>query len=157
MDILDKDHQAHRIGAGCNNIELQNVCKETVGRENYRCNNGAGNENFANEALVENRLFRIARTLFEDAFFGLFEGHSEVLDTISHDVEPEELHCHEWHWHVSSNRKAEEGELYVSKVFVDEGVTMKRMRPAPQGRGYRIRKRSNHVTLFVDTKTNDEK
>ena len=29
---------------------------------------------------------------------------------------------------------------------------MKRMRPAPQGRGYRIRKRSNHVTLFVDTK-----
>ena len=38
---------------------------------------------------------------------------------------------------------------------------MKRMRPAPQGRGYRIRKRSNHVTLhvtlFVDAKTNDEK
>ena len=43
----------------------------------------------------------------------------------------------------------------VSRVFVDEGVTMKRMRPAPQGRGYRIRKRSNHVTLFVDAKTND--
>ena len=35
-------------------------------------------------------------------------------------------------------------------------VTMKRMRPAPQGRGYRIRKRSNHVTLFVDAKTNDK-
>ena len=51
----------------------------------------------------------------------------------------------------------EDGELYISKVFVDEGVTMKRMRPAPQGRGYRIRKRSNHVTLFVDAKTNDEK
>ena len=31
---------------------------------------------------------------------------------------------------------------------------LKRMRPAPQGRGYRIRKRSNHVTLFVDTKNN---
>ena len=55
------------------------------------------------------------------------------------------------------SRKAEDGELYISKVFVDEGVTMKRMRPAPQGRGYRIRKRSNHVTLFVDAKTNDEK
>ena len=55
------------------------------------------------------------------------------------------------------DRKADEGELYISKVFVDEGVTMKRMRPAPQGRGYRIRKRSNHVTLFVDAKTNDEK
>ena len=57
----------------------------------------------------------------------------------------------------SAIAKAEDGELYISKVFVDEGVTMKRMRPAPQGRGYRIRKRSNHITLFVDAKTNDEK
>ena len=60
-------------------------------------------------------------------------------------------------WEAKNERNAEEGELFVTKVFVDEGVTMKRMRPAPQGRGYRIRKRSNHVTLFVDTKTNDEK
>ena len=58
-------------------------------------------------------------------------------------------------WEAKNDRKAEDGELYLSRVFVDEGVTMKRMRPAPQGRGYRIRKRSNHVTLFVDTKTND--
>ena len=60
-------------------------------------------------------------------------------------------------WEAKNERKAEDGELIVSRVFVDEGVTMKRMRPAPQGRGYRIRKRSNHLTLFVDTKTNDEK
>ena len=60
-------------------------------------------------------------------------------------------------WEVKNDRKAEDGELYISKVFVDEGVTLKRMRPAPQGRGYRIRKRSNHVTLFVDTKTNEDK
>ena len=60
-------------------------------------------------------------------------------------------------WETKNDRKAEDGELYISKIFVDEGVTMKRMRPAPQGRGYRIRKRSNHVTLFVDAKTNDEK
>ena len=60
-------------------------------------------------------------------------------------------------WEAKNDRKAEDGELYVSRVFVDEGVTMKRMRPAPQGRGYRIRKRSNHVTLFVDAKTNDVK
>lgn len=60
-------------------------------------------------------------------------------------------------WEAKNERKADEGELYVSKAFVDEGVTMKRMRPAPQGRGYRIRKCSNHVTLFVDAKTNDEK
>lgn len=55
-------------------------------------------------------------------------------------------------WENKNDRKAEDGELYISKIFVDGGVTMKRMRPAPQGRGYRIRKRSNHVTLFVDSK-----
>ena len=60
-------------------------------------------------------------------------------------------------WEVKNDRKADDGELYVSRVFVDEGVTWKRMRPAPQGRGYRIRKRSNHVTLFVDSKNNEEK
>ena len=59
-------------------------------------------------------------------------------------------------WEAKNDRKAEAGELFITRIFVDEGVTMKRMRPAPQGRGYRIRKRSNHVTLFVDTKTNDE-
>ena len=55
-------------------------------------------------------------------------------------------------WEQKNDRKAEDGELYVTRVFVDGGATLKRMRPAPQGRGYRIRKRSNHVTLFVDTK-----
>jgi large subunit ribosomal protein L22 len=55
-------------------------------------------------------------------------------------------------WEQKNERKAEDGELYITKIFVDEGPTLKRMRPAPQGRGYRIRKRSNHVTLFVDTK-----
>ena len=55
-------------------------------------------------------------------------------------------------WEQKNERKAEAGELFVTKVFVDEGVTLKRLRPAPQGRGYRIRKRSNHVSLFVDTK-----
>ncbi len=58
-------------------------------------------------------------------------------------------------WEQKNERKAEDGELFVTKVYVDGGATLKRMRPAPQGRGYRIRKRSNHVTLFVGTKTND--
>ena len=58
-------------------------------------------------------------------------------------------------WEQKNERKAEDGELYITQIFVDEGVTLKRMRPAPQGRGYRIRKRSNHVTIFVDTKAND--
>lgn len=56
-------------------------------------------------------------------------------------------------WEQKTEQKAEQGNLYVSKVFVDCGRTLKRLRPAPQGRGYRIRKRSNHVTIFVDTKT----
>lgn len=60
-------------------------------------------------------------------------------------------------WEQKNERKAENGELYISRIFVDEGATLKRMRPAPQGRGYRIRKRSNHVTVFVDAKTNEEK
>jgi large subunit ribosomal protein L22 len=59
-------------------------------------------------------------------------------------------------WEAKNDRKAEDNELIVSRVFVDEGTTLKRMRPDAKGRGYRIRKRSNHVTLFVDSK-NDEK
>jgi large subunit ribosomal protein L22 len=60
-------------------------------------------------------------------------------------------------WEQKNDRKAENGELYISKIFVDEGATLKRMRPAPQGRGYRIRKRSNHITIFVDAKSKEEK
>ena len=66
--------------------------------------------------------------------------------------------CMEFPWKMwFKERKADDNELYISKIFVDEGVTMKRMRPAPQGRGYRIRKRSNHVTLFVESKDNTSK
>lgn len=45
-----------------------------------------------------------------------------------------------------------EANLYVKTIFVDEGRTIKRMLPAPQGRAYRVRKRSNHVTIIVDSK-----
>lgn len=58
-------------------------------------------------------------------------------------------------WEQKNGRKAEEGELFITTLTVDGGSTLKRMRPAPQGRGYRIRKRSNHITLNVGTKTND--
>ena len=54
-------------------------------------------------------------------------------------------------WEAKNERKAESGELYVSIINVDGGAMLKRMRTAPQGRGYRIRKRSNHVTILVDT------
>lgn len=59
-------------------------------------------------------------------------------------------------WEQKNERKAEAGELFVKTVFVDCAPMLKRLRPAPQGRGYRIRKRSNHVTLFVDTINNDK-
>lgn len=52
----------------------------------------------------------------------------------------------------NEGQRAEANELYVTKVFVDGGRMLKRISPAPQGRAYRIRKRSNHVTLVVDTK-----
>ncbi len=48
--------------------------------------------------------------------------------------------------------RLEESELYVSQIMVDSGRILKRLRPAPQGRAHRIRKRSNHVTLHVDRK-----
>ena len=59
-------------------------------------------------------------------------------------------------WEQKNESKADDVKLYISKIFVDEGATLKRMRPAPQGRGYRIRKRSNHVTVFVDAKNEEE-
>ncbi len=46
--------------------------------------------------------------------------------------------------------KLEEADLFVKDVFVDGGRMLKRLRPAPQGRAHRVRKRSNHVTLVVD-------
>jgi large subunit ribosomal protein L22 len=48
------------------------------------------------------------------------------------------------------NEGGDEGQLIIKTVFVDGARTLKRMRPAPQGRGYRVRKRSNHVTVIVD-------
>jgi large subunit ribosomal protein L22 len=48
------------------------------------------------------------------------------------------------------NEGADEASLVVKTIFVDGARVIKRMRPAPQGRGYRVRKRSNHVTVIVD-------
>lgn len=46
----------------------------------------------------------------------------------------------------------EEANLVVKEIFVDSARQLKRLRPAPQGRGHRIRKRSNHVTIILDSK-----
>ncbi|MDE6397053.1 MAG: 50S ribosomal protein L22 [Muribaculaceae bacterium] len=60
-------------------------------------------------------------------------------------------------WEAKNEKKAESGELYISTIYVNCAPMLKRMRPAPQGRGYRIRKRANHVTLIVDTIDNAKK
>ena len=61
-------------------------------------------------------------------------------------------------WETKTGKKADQETLYVSNIMVDGGMMLKRLLPAPQGRGYRVRKRSNHIIVFVDTKnTNAEK
>lgn len=54
-------------------------------------------------------------------------------------------------WEEKNERKAESGELFIKTIYVNCAPMLKRLRPAPQGRGYRIRKRANHVTVVVDT------
>ena len=51
----------------------------------------------------------------------------------------------------NEDTRLEDANLFIKEIFVDEGKMLKRLRPAPQGRGHRIRKRSNHVTLVVDS------
>jgi large subunit ribosomal protein L22 len=59
-------------------------------------------------------------------------------------------------WEQKNERKAETGELYIKTISVDGGSMLKRLRPRAQGRGSRIRKRSNHVTLVVDILNSDK-
>ena len=63
-------------------------------------------------------------------------------------------------WEAKNQDKAKElenGNVYVKTIMVDEGRTLKRIRPCPQGRAGRIRKRSNHVTIILDVKPQEEK
>jgi len=56
-------------------------------------------------------------------------------------------------WQTKNDgKRIEDANLFVKEVFVDGGRILKRLHPAPQGRAYRIRKRSNHVTLVLDSK-----
>lgn len=56
----------------------------------------------------------------------------------------------------NADASIEEAGLYVKEIRVDGGMMLKRLRPAPQGRAHRIRKRSNHVTLVLGTNNNTE-
>ena len=58
-------------------------------------------------------------------------------------------------WEAKNQDQAKEldnGNVYVKTIKVDEGRTLKRIRPCPQGRAGRIRKRSNHITVVLDVK-----
>jgi len=55
-----------------------------------------------------------------------------------------------WENKLDQAYSAEDHDLVVKKVWVDEGSMLKRFRPAPHGRAHRIRKRMNHVTLIVE-------
>ncbi|MFN8293520.1 MAG: 50S ribosomal protein L22 [Chitinophagales bacterium] len=55
-------------------------------------------------------------------------------------------------WQQKNDARPEDNELFVKEIFVNQGTSLKRFLPAPQGRAYRIRKRSNHVTIKVDSK-----
>lgn len=56
-------------------------------------------------------------------------------------------------WQVKNEgSRVEDSNLFVTEIFVDGGRMLKRLRPAPQGRAHRIRKRSNHVTLVIDSR-----
>lgn len=60
-------------------------------------------------------------------------------------------------WEIKNqDKKIEEADLFVKEIWVDGGRVLKRLRPAPQGRAHRIRKRSNHVTMIIDSLRKDE-
>ncbi|PID93032.1 MAG: 50S ribosomal protein L22 [Bacteroidetes bacterium] len=52
----------------------------------------------------------------------------------------------------NEGERIEESNLYVREARVDQSRTLKRIQPAPQGRAHRIRKRSNHVTIVIDSR-----
>ena len=59
-------------------------------------------------------------------------------------------------WEVKNeDKRIDESNLYISEIKVDCGRMLKRIQPAPQGRAHRIRKRSNHVTIVVDSRNTD--
>ena len=51
----------------------------------------------------------------------------------------------------NEDQRLEEADLYIKSITVDSGKILKRLRPTPQGRAHRIRKRSNHVTMVIDS------
>jgi large subunit ribosomal protein L22 len=60
-------------------------------------------------------------------------------------------------WSIKhEGERIEDANLYVKTIAVDGGRMLKRLRPAPQGRGHRVRKRSNHITMVIDSRPIDD-
>ena len=59
-------------------------------------------------------------------------------------------------WENTYEQDAADSQLFISQIFVDGGKMLKRIQPAPQGRAHRIRKRSNHITVVVDSAIADQ-
>ena len=57
----------------------------------------------------------------------------------------------------NKDQKIEDADLFIKEIFVNGGKMIKRLRPAPQGRAHRIRKRSNHVTMVLDSLSKQNK
>ena len=57
-------------------------------------------------------------------------------------------------WEQKNEQHADEGQLYISKIYVDEAPTLKRMLARAQGRGNRVRKRRSNLTIYVDARDN---
>jgi large subunit ribosomal protein L22 len=55
-------------------------------------------------------------------------------------------------WSVKAESEPDEHELFIKEVRIDQGVTLKRFRPAPHGRAHRIRKRTNHIVVIVENR-----
>lgn len=81
----------------------------------------------------------------------------KALALLEHHPQHSSTPLHKLLWSAVKNweqknegKSAADESLMVKTIFVDGARSLKRMRPAPQGRGYRIRKRSNHITIIVD-------
>lgn len=100
--------------------------------------------------------------LLADAIRGM--AVEKALAFLEHHPQHSSKPLHKLLWSAVKNweqknegQSAADSPLVVKTIFVDGARVLKRMRPAPQGRGYRVRKRSNHVTIAVDAKAVEAK
>jgi large subunit ribosomal protein L22 len=79
----------------------------------------------------------------------------QALDVLRFDVhaasDPIYKVLHSAAANAENNKDLDRSRLFVSQAYVDEGPTLKRFRPRAQGRAYRIRKRTSHITIVVET------